>query len=188
MNNRPAIGSCSNTCPRHHLGGRFPRHRSAFSMPINTPSGSGYCQLSGPKATPPGLPWKRRRSPAQPAKPCSAFARTRIGQYVAPQPHSVRRLQQHLSLPKPGFPASRRSRSRSTCKRTRPCRAPSFWRSAPAVSQIDVIAATPLPGSDLALNQIPSPVQVATQADIAKSGALELGDFMNRRLNGVADQ
>lgn len=51
--------------------------------------------------------------------------------------------------------------------------------------QVDVIAATPLPGSDLALNQIPSPVQIATQADIAKSGALDIADFMNRRLNGV---
>lgn len=51
--------------------------------------------------------------------------------------------------------------------------------------EVDVIAATPLPGSDLALNQIPSPVQIATQADIAKSGALDISDFMNRRLNGV---
>jgi outer membrane receptor protein involved in Fe transport len=51
--------------------------------------------------------------------------------------------------------------------------------------QVDVIAATPLPGSDLALNQIPSPVQIATSADIAKSGALDIADFMNRRLNGV---
>jgi outer membrane receptor protein involved in Fe transport len=51
--------------------------------------------------------------------------------------------------------------------------------------KVDVIAATPLPGSDLALNQIPSPVQIATQADIAKSGALDIADFMNRRLNGV---
>lgn len=51
--------------------------------------------------------------------------------------------------------------------------------------RVDVIAATPLPGSDLALNQIPSPVQIATQADMQKSGALDLSDFMNRRLNGV---
>ena len=53
------------------------------------------------------------------------------------------------------------------------------------IYEVDVIAATPLPGSDLALNQIPSPVQIATQADIAKSGALDIADFMNRRLNGV---
>ncbi len=51
--------------------------------------------------------------------------------------------------------------------------------------RVDVIAATPLPGSDLALNQIPSPVQIATQADMKDSGALDISDFMNRRLNGV---
>jgi len=51
--------------------------------------------------------------------------------------------------------------------------------------RIDVIAATPLPGSDLALHQIPLPVQMASKADLEKSGALDLADFMNRRLNGV---
>jgi outer membrane receptor protein involved in Fe transport len=51
--------------------------------------------------------------------------------------------------------------------------------------KVDVVAATPLPGGDLALNQIPSPVQTATKVDIDNSAALELGDFMNRRLNGV---
>ena len=51
--------------------------------------------------------------------------------------------------------------------------------------RVDVIAATPLPGSDLALNQIPSPVQIATYSEMEQSGALDLADFMNRRLNGV---
>jgi outer membrane receptor protein involved in Fe transport len=51
--------------------------------------------------------------------------------------------------------------------------------------KVDVVAATPLPGGDLALNQIPSPVQTATKADIDNSAALDLGDFMNRRLNGI---
>jgi outer membrane receptor protein involved in Fe transport len=52
-------------------------------------------------------------------------------------------------------------------------------------SQVDVIATTPLGGVDLPLNEIPSQVQTATQADIQNSAAIELGDFMNRRLNGV---
>ena len=52
-------------------------------------------------------------------------------------------------------------------------------------SQVDVIATTPLGGVDLPLNEIPSQVQTATQADIQNSSAIELGDFMNRRLNGV---
>jgi outer membrane receptor protein involved in Fe transport len=52
-------------------------------------------------------------------------------------------------------------------------------------SKVDVVAMTPLMGTDLAINQIAGPVQTATAADVNNSGALELGDFMNRRLNGV---
>jgi outer membrane receptor protein involved in Fe transport len=52
-------------------------------------------------------------------------------------------------------------------------------------SKVDVVAMTPLAGTDLAINQIAGPVQTATAADVNNSGALELGDFMNRRLNGV---
>jgi outer membrane receptor protein involved in Fe transport len=52
-------------------------------------------------------------------------------------------------------------------------------------SKVDVVSATPLAGTDLTTDQIAGPVQTATAADVANSGALELGDFMNRRLNGV---
>lgn len=52
-------------------------------------------------------------------------------------------------------------------------------------AQVDVVATTPLQGVDLPLEAIPSAVQTATQADIQQSGALDLADFMNRRLNGV---
>ena len=52
-------------------------------------------------------------------------------------------------------------------------------------SQVDVIATTPLPGVDLARDQIPAVVQTATAADLEQSGATDLSDFMNRRLNGV---
>jgi outer membrane receptor protein involved in Fe transport len=52
-------------------------------------------------------------------------------------------------------------------------------------SKVDVVATTPLSGIDLPLNEIPAPVQTATQADIQNSSALDLADFMNRRLNGV---
>lgn len=50
---------------------------------------------------------------------------------------------------------------------------------------VDVVAATPLPGSDLNLRDIAAPVQVATQLDLEHSNALDLSDFLNRRLNGV---
>jgi outer membrane receptor protein involved in Fe transport len=52
-------------------------------------------------------------------------------------------------------------------------------------SEVDVVATTPLRGIDLPLNEIPAPVQTATQADIQNSSAVDLADFMNRRLNGV---
>ncbi len=48
-----------------------------------------------------------------------------------------------------------------------------------------VVSETPLAGTDLNLNQIAGPVQTATSADVQSSGALDLADFMNRRLNGV---
>jgi len=52
-------------------------------------------------------------------------------------------------------------------------------------ARLDVAATTPLPGTDLALDEIPSPVQAATARDLENSGALSLSDFMNQRLNGV---
>ncbi len=55
----------------------------------------------------------------------------------------------------------------------------------PPVFRLEVIEATPLPGLDLRLNQIPAPVQTATSADVEASGALDLSDFLNRRFNGV---
>ena len=50
---------------------------------------------------------------------------------------------------------------------------------------VDVIGTTPLPGVGLPLEQIPAPVQSATSTDIDRSNALELTDFMNRRLGSV---
>jgi outer membrane receptor protein involved in Fe transport len=52
-------------------------------------------------------------------------------------------------------------------------------------ARIDVVAATPLPGTDLPLDEIPAPVQTATARDIAQSGSLDLAALLNRRLNGV---
>ena len=50
---------------------------------------------------------------------------------------------------------------------------------------MSVVGATPLPGLDLPKDRVPAPVQTATGADIASSGALSLADFMNRRLGSV---
>ena len=48
-----------------------------------------------------------------------------------------------------------------------------------------VIVTTPLPGVELPARRVPAPVQTATDRDIDDSGALDLADFLNRRLNGV---
>ncbi|HEX7139963.1 MAG TPA: TonB-dependent receptor plug domain-containing protein, partial [Vicinamibacterales bacterium] len=50
---------------------------------------------------------------------------------------------------------------------------------------VDVIGATPLPGIELRLEDIPAPVQAATDQEILRSGSLDLADFLNRRMNGV---
>jgi outer membrane receptor protein involved in Fe transport len=54
-----------------------------------------------------------------------------------------------------------------------------------AATVLDVVATTPLAGGDLALEQIPAPIQLATQDDLKKSGSLDLSDFLNRRLGDV---
>ena len=51
--------------------------------------------------------------------------------------------------------------------------------------KVEVIGSTPLLGVDLLLEEIPAPVQTLMERDIEESGALDLSDFLNRRLNGV---
>jgi len=51
--------------------------------------------------------------------------------------------------------------------------------------KVDVISATPLPGVELMIKDIAAPVQSGTQRDIEQSGALDISDFLNRRLEGV---
>lgn len=50
---------------------------------------------------------------------------------------------------------------------------------------VDVVAATPLPGNDLGADEISTPVQAARRRDLNASNALDLSDFLNRRLKGV---
>lgn len=52
-------------------------------------------------------------------------------------------------------------------------------------SNVSVVAPTPLPGTDIPVEDIPAPVQIAGAADLQQSGALDLSDLMNKRLNGV---
>jgi len=50
---------------------------------------------------------------------------------------------------------------------------------------VEVVAATPLAGAELEANEIPSPVQAAPSRDIQASNALDVADFLNRRLRSV---
>ena len=52
-------------------------------------------------------------------------------------------------------------------------------------TRVDVVAATPLAGSNLSLREIPAPVQTASAQELSGSSALDLSDFLNRRLGGV---
>lgn len=56
---------------------------------------------------------------------------------------------------------------------------------APQTSRIDVVAATPLPGTDLPIDSIPAPVQTASARDIEQSGAISLDDFLNKHFGSV---
>ena len=53
------------------------------------------------------------------------------------------------------------------------------------IPQVIVVGTTPVPGVVQASDEIAAPVQGATAGDIARSGALDLGDFLNRRLGSV---
>jgi outer membrane receptor protein involved in Fe transport len=50
---------------------------------------------------------------------------------------------------------------------------------------VEIIGTTPLPGIGQRRNEIAAPVQTAKRRDIERSGALDLGDFMNRMLGSV---
>ena len=54
-----------------------------------------------------------------------------------------------------------------------------------AVFTVTVVETAPLPGVELPLEKIAAPVQAMSDRDIRQSGALDLTDFLNRRVNGV---
>ena len=51
--------------------------------------------------------------------------------------------------------------------------------------KVEVISTSPLPGLGQSRNEIAAPVQSAKSRDVEASGALDLSDFMNRRLGSV---
>ena len=51
--------------------------------------------------------------------------------------------------------------------------------------KLNVVAATPLQGVNLELNQIAAPVQSSTSGEIDSTGAIDIASFLNRRIEGV---
>jgi outer membrane receptor protein involved in Fe transport len=58
-------------------------------------------------------------------------------------------------------------------------------QTTPPAYKVEVIEATPLAGVDVPLEAIPAPAQTALDREITASGALDLSDFLNRRLTSV---
>jgi outer membrane receptor protein involved in Fe transport len=56
---------------------------------------------------------------------------------------------------------------------------------APQALKVDVVSATPLPGTDLLISQIPSPVQTVSADDLLQTNSLDLTALLNQRLSGV---
>ena len=50
---------------------------------------------------------------------------------------------------------------------------------------VEVVGTAPLPGLNLPRDQVAAPVQTATGAELSRSGALGIADFMNRKLGSV---
>jgi outer membrane receptor protein involved in Fe transport len=57
--------------------------------------------------------------------------------------------------------------------------------AADPIPQVVVVGHTPLPGMGQASEEVAAPVQAASGSEIARSGALELGEFLNRRMGSV---
>lgn len=58
-------------------------------------------------------------------------------------------------------------------------------RDSETLPAVKVIATTPLPGTAVDASSLPAPVQTADADDLARSHALDLADFMNRRFGSV---
>ena len=56
---------------------------------------------------------------------------------------------------------------------------------APRLAPVEVIGTTPLPGLGQSRDEVPAPVQTATDADIKRSQSTDLTGFMNRNLGSV---
>ena len=116
-------------------------------------------------------------------------ARRAGDQRFSMEPHNVRRRDRVPGLPAALVIAFAGSTSIAWAQAAPVVPAPPAGTQTPAVPQttytVTVVETAPLPGVELPIEKIPAPVQTATDRDITASGALDLSDFLNRRLNGV---
>ena len=87
----------------------------------------------------------------------------------------------HPARPLPGTPCHAKTLSAILLL----CPLASFAQADRTLAPVQVIGAQPLPGIGQPRNEIAAPVQSATSQQLRQSGALDLGDFMNRELGGV---
>jgi hypothetical protein len=52
-------------------------------------------------------------------------------------------------------------------------------------SSLEVVSVSPVPGSTMSKDDVPMNIQTADAKDISNTGAVDLSDFMNRRLGSV---
>jgi hypothetical protein len=55
----------------------------------------------------------------------------------------------------------------------------------PAIFRVTVVGTTPLPGVDVKMDWLPAPVQIATSKEIERTQAIDVSNFLVRRINGV---
>ncbi len=89
-----------------------------------------------------------------------------------------------LNVPQPVLASCRRAIFAAACLCAAAFITPVTY-AANALPPVEVIGATPLPGLGLARELVPAPVQTATGADIQRSNAINLPDFLNRNLGSV---
>lgn len=92
------------------------------------------------------------------------------------------------SLPRPFRPSAASSvigACALLCSGATAAQAATSEANAPGLAPVVIIGAAPLPGLDVPRDQVPAPVQTATDRDLDQRQAQDLSSFMNRQLGSV---
>src|SRR5690349_16332249 len=68
---------------------------------------------------------------------------------------------------------------------TQPASPPSPGPTSAATFKVTVVGTTPLPGVEVEMDWLPAPIQVVTSRELEQSQALDVSNFLVRRVNGV---